>query len=118
MNCAKHGDLTASGICCGCGRAMCANCVPLGTVGRLACSSECEKRIAMSDAAITAILMKTNRASRTTGIFLLVMGGASLLLGLYHLLFYPVPFLMWITFTVGVVFCVAGVFYIKVGNQK
>ena len=117
MNCSSHPDTAAMGICCSCGRFVCVACNQ-GASGKLICSPECEKDLRAHDAAIDAILSKTNRGGRTTGVFCLAMGLGALILACYHVAHDPVPVLIGISLTVGVVFCVVGVFYLRVAKAR
>lgn len=69
MNCYKHDNILAVGVCLGCGRAVCAECVQTGGSRKLACSTECESAIFANDAAVDAILKKSINSSRITGWF-------------------------------------------------
>jgi uncharacterized membrane protein HdeD (DUF308 family) len=80
---------------------------------KLACSTECHRDILAYDAAITAILTKTSKGNKTTGLFSIAAGVAFVLLGLYHLLFDRIPILIALSLVVGVIFLVAGVFYLR-----
>lgn len=118
MNCARHPDKTAIGICCGCGRAVCPGCSQPGESAKLACSPDCENTVSQHDAAIAALLSKTNRGMKTTGVYTIVLGVGALVLGLYHAVFDPHPILIGMGFTIGAIFCIAGVLFIKVGKTK
>ena len=68
------------------------------------------------DAAIAALLAKTNRGMKTTGIYTIVLGVCGFVLGLYQAVFDPDPTLIGLGFTVGVVFCITGILLFKVGK--
>ena len=118
MNCAKHPESAAIGICCNCGRAMCVVCNQPRTTPKLVCSAECEKNVAQNDAALEAILAKTNRGAKATGIYTLALGVGGFVLALYHMFFDPHAVLIGIGITVGVIFCITGVVMIRVGKMR
>jgi len=44
MNCFKHNDNSANGICKACNKAVCTECI-IDTGNGIACSEECEKEV-------------------------------------------------------------------------
>ena len=118
MNCARHLETAAIGMCCNCGRGVCALCKQSESSPKLVCSPEYGKRIAEHDDAIGAILAKTNRGSEAAGVYTIALGIGAMILGFYHLLFDFHGVLVGIGFTAGVIFCVTGVVLIRVGRMK
>lgn len=118
MKCAKHRDVEAVGMCCCCGRAICADCSQPGASRKLVCSTECERNVSDHDAAITAVLSKMNRNSRLAGIFSILTGVAFIILGFYHIILDPVPVLICLGLVLGAIFLVAGIFYMRNTNRK
>jgi len=72
----------------------------------------------MHDAALVAILAKSNRGSRTSGIFSIAAGAVFTGLGLYHIVFEPDPPVIAMTLGAGLCLMGAGLFYIRNAKKK
>jgi hypothetical protein len=118
MNCAKHVEALAIGICCNCGRAVCENCIQSADSRKLACSPECAMAISEIEMKIKAGITKTNRSSKTNGLFSIAAGIIFLIIGLYHLLFEPIPAMIILMLSIGLVLFISGVFFLKITKVK
>jgi hypothetical protein len=118
MNCATHEGAEAIGICCNCGRGVCAKCYGSGQRGKVACSPECESAIVTRDRALSNILTRSTRSNRAAGCFSVAGGSVFLLLGVYHAMFAPHGPLMALCFGLGATLMISGIALIRIAQTK
>ena len=76
MNCFEHRDRAAIGVCCGCGRGLCEECVS-DVQERLACKGKCEERVKLSSQIVDnhkSVMANTNKQIRVVSLFLFGLG--------------------------------------------
>ncbi len=80
MNCFKHNDRSAVGLCKSCGKGLCSDCAT-ELVNGLACKGECESRVQLINKIIDTNSQYAAAAryqTKTSGVFILLFGAAFL----------------------------------------
>ena len=88
MNCFNHPDRPAIGFCKSCCRGLCADCAATLTNG-LACVNACEDRVSLINQIIDnnqKVISAANVQVRSSGLFILLLGGVFCLFGFLPLL--------------------------------
>jgi hypothetical protein len=76
MNCFKHNDRSAVGICKSCGKGVCMECAAQQTNG-IACKGECEARVDLINKMVdnnAKLLAASRYQTKTTGLLTLILG--------------------------------------------
>jgi hypothetical protein len=105
MNCYKHTNNGAIAVCCGCGRAICEECVIESKSNRLTCSTDCSIRASRVDDVLTLIIKKQNKSNLVGSWFLWLAGLGFFISGTVDFLhsrsYWPFPVGMSIVFLLG-----------------
>src|SRR5258706_1456422 len=87
MNCFNHSNVQAVALCCGCGKAICHDCLKESETMRLVCSTECSSRSKTMDTALTLVAKKSLRSYTLLSRFMLLAGLPMVFIGLVSLFF-------------------------------
>jgi hypothetical protein len=117
MKCSKH-QTEAIAICAYCGRALCADCVPVPAAPRMVCSDTCAAALTRADRAMELILQKSFQSARASAFYSYLCGGLSAAGAVGAYFYLPVPFLVWFTAGCSVVFIASGIWYGRIARRQ
>src|SRR5215471_10974608 len=118
MKCFKHNAADAVAICAYCGRALCAECVPSGATGRIACSAACAAALDANTKALQSLLDKTAQSARASALYCYLTGGLSAGAAVAAWFMLPSPFLIYFTGACALALFMAGFWHGRVAKKR
>ena len=115
MNCYRHVDRAAVGVCVNCGAGVCTECVKKTATKKNACSDECVASSSATDGVLNTLAARIRRSSKATAWFCWSLGTIFGILGLFSLskdLFFAIYLL-----APCVVFVFVGFWYNSIGRK-
>jgi hypothetical protein len=117
MKCSKH-PAEAIAICAYCGRALCADCVPLPDLPRMVCSNNCATALAGNDRAIQLILQKSLQGLRASAFYFYLCGGLSAAAAIVAWFMLPSTFLILFTASCAIALIASGIGYGRIARKQ
>jgi len=116
MKCLKH-SAEAVAVCAYCGRALCAECVPVPEPRRMVCSDDCGTALGRAERGLELILHKSVQSARASAFYCYLCGGlsAGAAVGAWHWL--PSPFLIWFTSGCAMALIASGFWYGRIAKK-
>jgi hypothetical protein len=118
MKCFKHNSTDAIAVCANCGRALCLQCIPSSTAGRLTCSTECTAEITGNSKALHLLLEKSQQSARASAFYCYLTGGLSAAAAVAAWFMLPSPFLIYFTGGCAGALFAAGFWHSRVARTK
>jgi hypothetical protein len=97
MKCFKHDANDAVAVCANCGRALCRDCIPSPSTGRVACSINCAAELAANTKALQLLLDKSAQSAQASAFYCYLTGGLSAAAAVAAWFMLPSPFLIYFT---------------------
>jgi hypothetical protein len=117
MKCFKHHPVDAVAVCANCGRALCADCVPSSSKGRVACSTDCAAELAANAKALQWLVEKSMQSARASSLYCYLTSGLSAAAAVGAWFMLPSPFLIYFTAGCALALFAAGFWYGRVARK-
>jgi hypothetical protein len=117
VKCFKHNTTDAVAICAYCGRALCPECLPSGSAGRIACTADCDAALKTNAKALQSLLEKTAQSARASALYCYLTGGLSAGAAVAAWFMLPSPFLIYFTAACAFVLFGAGFWHGRVARK-
>ena len=118
MKCFKHNADEAIAICVNCGRALCVECSPSESAGRITCSSDCAAALAVDTKAIRLLLDKSAQSAKASAFYCYLTGGLSAGAAVAAWFMLPSPFLIYFTAACALALFAAGFWHGRVARRQ
>jgi hypothetical protein len=117
MKCFKHNSIDAVAVCAYCGRALCPDCVPPPSTGRIACSTECAAALTTNVNALQLLLDKSAQSAQASAFYCYLTSALSAGAAVAAWFMLPSPFLICFTGACALVLFAAGWWYGRVARK-
>ena len=117
MKCFKHNLQDAVAVCAWCGRALCVECIPKDSAGRIACSTDCAAALAANTKAIQLLLDKSTQSAQASAFYCYLTGGLSAAAAVAAWFMLPSPFLICFTASCALALFAAGFWHGRVARK-
>ena len=118
MKCFKHKESDAVAVCCHCGRALCAECIPNPPPVRMVCSVQCAEALSHGEKALETILYQSRRSVQASAFYCYVCAGLSAAAAIGAWFMLPSPFLILFTGGCAVVLLLSGIWYGRAARKR
>jgi len=118
VKCFKHNAIDAVAVCAYCGRALCAECIPSTSTGRIACSSDCATGLTANTKVLQLLLDKSAQTARASALYCYLTSGLSAGAAVAAWFMLPSPFLIYFTAACALALFAAGFWHGRVAKKK
>jgi hypothetical protein len=118
VKCLKHSGTDAVAVCCHCGRALCAECIPKPIPLRMICSTQCAEALARNEQALETILYQSRQTVQASAFYCYVCAGLSAAAAVVAWFMLPSPFLILFTGGCAVVLLISGIWYARAARKQ
>src|SRR5688572_177609 len=117
MKCFKHNPNDAVAVCANCGRALCPDCAPSTSTGRIACSTDCARELAANTQALQLLVDQAALSAQASAFYCYLTGGLSAAAAVAAWFMLPSPFLIYFTAACALALFGAGFWHGRVARK-
>jgi hypothetical protein len=118
MKCFNHHAKDAVAVCANCGRAMCPDCIPNPSTGRLSCSTSCTTELAARSKGLELLLDRSAQSAQASAFYCYLTGGLSAAAAVAAWFMLPSPFLIYFTAACALALFAAGFWHGRVARKQ